>query len=856
MPSASQSAPTDKGDTTKAGLTGLTTSHYKHQGATAVASATAPAAIGDSAKSELDSASANLDNYESQIRRSLKNGGSKPVSVSGEAIGRIIGSGYSKYPEWMTGDNTSFRNSLGTIRLNLIAAPNRSLRLWSQMAFNHALLGENKATATVLGSDGSVDTVETTLGNGFVRSTSTGELGVRLGSMVFDDLKAGVTAKIGPTTWGFKAGGILWNCLSPLTVWKMQTRTFAWDYLPYEIEQPVATYYDYATVKGERTGRAAWNNRAFQGMQLESVDLPAGLYWNSFFGFTEASHRSSNWVIPSDDNTQLQYTNPDNTGVYRTYATKATGIGDNYRWSYFGQLAKSDLPGGVGVSGQFYGVYTDPNYGRQWSNGIWSGYSDLYQIQAQNKSGAYMNNYWVSPKVGSVNIKRELPGGLGFDLDVAVSNADTTFYRVYGDGIKSATADSVVVKKYGSRFASKVKAVDYGEEIGTASTGIVPAAYLDLKYPFALFDAELRTVAAPKNFTSPASAVNNIDAIFPYESNMVGAGKFAGNDNGVAYASNLAGTNLLIKPAIPGGHATASWGLHGQMESGKDMIYFPWRQNGYAYNQSLALGADKTFDQGLLDDIQRNAGTSIYQNRRLGDEYYNDSARHNPYSSSLGDVGGERGAYLSTYEGFMAYTVADSQAIKDNFYNGTAKSSQKYTQNLSFDAAYNLAQLWNGKRAVYAAGYVAFNSVTKTPNAGIPAFSASSDDVLLMGRNIRFEPVVQVTPKFYLIGLVSNEIWKSKYGVAYVDKSTGKAISLSSSNISKYTDHLVSAPIDYNDWIYGLGFDWDMAERVQLHVRCQYFTHEDKGISSEVSSLAGTNDYKAWLTMAEVKMWF
>src|SRR6185437_14209184 len=71
-----------------------------------------------------------------------------------------------------------------------------------------------------------------------------------------------------------------------LTIWKSQPRTFAWDYLPYEIEQPISRYYEYNIVKGEKSGRAAWNKKAFNGVDLRSIDLPLGfetqLVWAAF----------------------------------------------------------------------------------------------------------------------------------------------------------------------------------------------------------------------------------------------------------------------------------------------------------------------------------------------------------------------------------------------------------------------------------------------------------------------------------------------------------------------------------------------------------------------------------------------
>jgi len=886
----------------------------------AVWSQSTPPALGDAAKAELDSINAGLDQYESMARRSILSGGSKPVSFAGEAIGRIIGSTYREYPDWMQADATTMKNSFVSLRLGMVAAPNRNLRLWSKISFNNAMLGSTTNASSVYGSRGD------SLPAGYKRAVTTGEAGSKLGSLVYEDMAAGLVAKIGPTTWSAKLGGVLWNELSPLTVWKIQPRIFAWDYLPFELEQSTAQFYDYGTIKGEKSGRAAWNKKPFEGIQIESVELPAGLYANGLFGFYEGYAKNQPWLVPNDKNTELQYTAGEPA---RSSATKGIGIADEYRWSYLGRLAKSDLPGGLTVGANVFGYYVDDNYPKQWgweasvdqaqtliaksayrkgvavTDSVSSGTGGrLYKFKMDTvsknySSGQFSSNYYVIPQVGSIDIRRNVPGGLNFHIDIAMSHADSVFYKVTGkkwteaailDSIsafnlsKKATASSSSginannasaldsIYMYRSNMQEKAMTADQWTEIGRTSTGWIPGVYADVSYPFPWLEAELRSVVLPKKFQSPASVANPMDGIFPYESNMTGAGKFAGEDNGTAYASNLAGANLILKMPIPRGHARMSWGLHGQMEKGRDVVYFPWRMNGEAYNYTLASDFTQ-YDQGLMSDYLRSGSSfNLRQAKRLGDEFY--VGQGNPNAPTLGDAGGQRAAFMSIYEGFVPYrltksytelkTAADTalwnteaSAVKQNLLDGTVPESRKFTQNLSFDASYEISRLWEGKHSVFVAGYAAFNSITKDNRVGIPAFSASDDNVLLMGRALRFEPVFQVSPKFYVVGLLGNEIWKSRYGVAYIDTATGKSpTSDDSCKVSNYPQNLHRAPINYNDWIYGLGFNWDLASRVAFNFRCQYFTHEDKGISTEVAKAAGVNDYKAWLTMAEVKMWF
>jgi hypothetical protein len=318
-------------------------------------------------------------------------------------------------------------------------------------------------------------------------------------------------------------------------------------------------------------------------------------------------------------------------------------------------------------------------------------------------------------------------------------------------------------------------------------------------------------------------------------------------------------------------------GFHKQIENGSDLLFLPWRLNGTAFKYSQNASTTQYDGVGLVDDYLR--GNAAYtgggsgpgtpnrlkQVRRFGDDFFTvsnpdgSSARRNPYAPAPGLAGGVRSDFMATYEGYGAFQMRkdsatrrlDSSAITDMMVAGLMPQSTKNTQNLSIDVAYDIARLWGGKSSVFLGAYGSLNSITKN---GSPIPSMATDDkTLLSGTMLRCEAVVQLTPKFYLIGVAGRETWNSEYGVAPIDSVTGTTVS---DGKLKDAKNWRSAPIDYLDWKLGAGFDWDMASRVGLHVRLERFAHSDAGISKEVTAAKGKNDFKAWLLHAETKMWF
>lgn len=871
-----------------------------------------PAPVGQEAQTAaLDSIDQGLESLEAQARRSIYSGGSKPVSFSGEAIFRFLGTSYDKYPTWMAQDVTETKNSSATIRIGMVAAPHRNLRLWSKIGFNSALLGYNKPAAKA--NDES-----------WQHSSALGTLDVR-DIINYEDMSAGLIAKTGPVTTQTKIGGVLWTEASPFTLWKGQNRIFGWDYVPYELEQSNAQYYEYATLKGEKTGRAAWNKKPFQGLSFESIEMPWNLYYSFTYGSFDQGQKYQPFMLNMNTANGLMATNEypagDQVPGPRNYADKGIGIGDSYRKTLLLRLAKAELPGAVTMGLNYVNHRTDEDYPKLFWN-LWSGtgeeddrpVSAWFYRDSSDSIGKFKSNYYLNSQVASVDFRRNLPGGFQFHVDLGFSNVDTMFYRVNDTSYDESGTPRFDWRRYGMSDSNTIANAFKGQKLGKTSSGWIPSVYASLSYPLSVvgknIDLQLQSVYIPKQFYSTGSFVLPADVFFPYESNLVGVGKFAGADNGTPYVSNMVGSNLTTKLPVANGHAKINFGFHSQLEKGSDLIFLPWRLNGTAFNYSLnasssrydgatltdayMLGNPPLNKEELKSDAHRhgiNIPARFRQIRRFGDEFYNGSnplgdydpnassddekkingSRRNPYAPQPGLAGGIRNDYLATFEAFGAYRLrSDSAArVKDleeiflNRETGLMPQSKKATQNLSIDLAKDIARYWGGKNSIFLAFYGAMNSVTKS-GSPFPTTSAG-DDVLLSSYYLRFEPVVQITPKFYLIGLLGHERWKSDYGVASIDSVTGlnpdrkrvtATIDISVNDQIANPANWYAAPIDYSDWSYGIGADIELASRVGLHIRLQKFTHEDKGISKEVKAAAGKNDYQAWFLHAETKMWF
>jgi hypothetical protein len=868
---------------------------------------------------KVDEMSNSLDDMESKVQSTLLSGGSSPVSFSGEARlkAQYHDLGFDA-PGYMQADRTYLQSGWegndNVFRLGMVARAGRNLVLWSKIGFQHTLIGNR-------------DYRDRAAADGFLpyqyRNDKVGN-----SITIHEDMAAGVAVRTVPASFWVKLGNALWTEASPLTVWKAQPRTFAWEYLPFEVEQPIARYYEYNIAKGEKSGRAAWNKKPFNGINVESINLPADMYVNFVYGtFERYDNFEREFVDFAGD---LGYAD----GAEAPFPAKGHGIGDSYRHVIHGRLAKAKFPGDLTWGLNYVGInYKDDILYMASDNGFNNEWKYPVLVEFRGNDSVFVKE----PKVFSTDIRGQISDKFSIHADVALGVVDTVWF--YDTSSTRTDAD-----RLGERVPSGPEDAGHPEYYSGRSVnsgGFVPAFYAKLNYSGALpIEADLAYIG--KGFYSPFSFAVPQDAFFAYGANMVGAGKFIARGEGSPYAQNMAGVNLTFSPKISGyGHLRLKYGQHFNIEEGRDLLFFPYRLNG-SDMFSFFHSSYNRWGNGIIDNSVK-AGGRTYKGR-LGDESFVHAAS---YSTNNGiravagpGAGGLRSDYLAMLEGFVPYkTAADAYnnwrlntfdpsetygAVNRNddetstilrqsfdkyyFYRPTyddegnvtgqamdssnlstntswVPESKKYTFNLELDASYDISQMLGYKRDLFVGGYAGIHGVSSSVKP--LAFSDEAEDMLMWSMYVRFEPAVALHKSFYLLGLFGYENWRAKDAWMIRVKNTslnnGRIVNPTTQsylnangvvtrlNTGVSLENFTRVPINYRDMAYGLGFDWDMLERVGLHGRAKYITHEDKGLNEyydkvvEENKAEGRtllvrdqdrNDWGTWVFSLEVKTWF
>jgi hypothetical protein len=735
------------------------------------------------------------DFLESKVRSTLLYGGSSPVSFSGEARLKIGQHDFSEYPNFLIKDQTwtqsNFEGNESLVRLGMVVRAGRNAVLWSKIGFQSTLPGifVNKDAA---GQDG------------YVRSQNRHDK-TENPANIHEDMAAGLAIRTVPASFWLRMGNVLWTEASPLTIWKAQPRTFAWDYLPYEVEQPVGRYYEYNIAKGEKTGRAAWNKKPFNGVDFRSIDLPAGLQLALLWGTFERYDNFEREFI--DFSSDLGFADLANDA-------KQQGIGDSFRHLYHGRLAKEKLFGKLTLGLNAVGIVYKPEITllQAWRTNF-SVMDALVADSANNRQLRILNGkgFYKQPKVFSTDLKGALNDNLEFHVDLAVGMMDTVWMRYTVD---SSGRDSLGRKKF------------FGVETrDNVAADPVPALFARVKSRYVLpVQADIAYI--PKGFYSPFSFATPVDAFFPVGANLVGAGKFIGRGEGSPYAQNMAGINLSVAPHVGYGHFRVGYGQHFQPAKARDVIYFPYRLNGQDFNGVFQSSYNR-WGNNLVD---HSLTTGKYA-KRLGDESFRTREYQDPYGP---EAGGLRSDYLSIYEGFVPYESAE-QADSNLTHPTTIYTRsdyvpvhQKWAFNFDVDGAWDIGPAIGYSHDLFVSGYFSLNGVSSQ----FRPLAFSPKDLMLWGTYLRVEPAIALTDKFYVLGLAGYENWRSD--MAYMSDAASGAT--------------VRVPIDYLDYAFGGGFDWDFASRVGLHGRYKWMRHEDGFFSA--------NDWTNTVVSGEIKMWF
>jgi hypothetical protein len=700
---------------------------------------------------------------------------------------------------------SNWEGNESALRFGMVARAGRNTVIWSKIGFQHTLPGfyRNKK--------------KDALANGEFEPSG---LHHKDGSpaIIHEDMCAGIAIRTVPASFWLKLGAVHWIEASPLTIWKSQPRTFAWEYLPFEVEQPIARYFEYNIAKGEKSGRAAWNKKAFQGINLESINLPGNLYFNLLYGTYERY-----------DNFEREYLDFSNDyGLAELgNAIKGAGLGDTYRKLLHIRLAAKELFGRVTPSLNFIKY----NYDHEiWKNNagdknFWKsfGFTDSHK------------EFYKEPVVGSFELRGSINEKLSIHSDIAFGVLDTTWI----------TCDSTAL-------VNKIQTA-YGVKERSSWTSLSGAFFARVENKYLLpVNADIAVIG--REFYSPLSFAPPVDAFFPFGANLLGPGKFIARGEASPYARNMAGINLQIVPELSGyGHLKFSYGQHFQLQKARDLIYFPYRLNGQDmfsfFHSSYNRWGNDRIDESIKD---KNIKKSV--KNRMGDMSFLSGSGSPPF-----EAGGLYSDYLSMYDGFVAYETIDQ--AKGNYKNANTNNvfhekigggntyvyargpgdtlkdtaafvpyHQKFTFNFDADWAYDFGPMVGYPRDLFFSIYFALNgiSTTFTPIS----FNSDAQDMLLWGTYVRLEPAIALTKKFYLLGLAGFENWQSHKTYMPVGVS----------------EEVKSVPLDYRDYAAGLGFDWDMLSRVGLHGRFKYMWHDDINCMS--------NSFSTPVVSAEIKMWF
>ena len=751
----------------------------------------------DTGSKKNDSLQYSIDQLESNVRSTLMFGGSSPVSFSGEGRMKLQHHAFSYEPDFMRQDQSwpqaNWEGNESMIRIGMVVNPSRNTVLWSKIGFQNTLPGIDNAMPS--SSDGS--------NGGFVQEQVRHDKS-DITANIHEDMCAGIAIRTVPASFWFKMGNVLWTEASPLTIWKSQPRNVAWDFLPFEVEQPVQRYYEYNIVKGEKDGRASWHKKAFNGINLESINLPWDLYFNAVYAAFERY-----------DNFEREYVDWSNDLAYAGLTTlaKGQGIGDSYRHMLHLRLAKENAFAGLTAGLNYVGI----DYHKDFYNDtlVWTVFGFPPGVSPYN-APFNKNNYslfYKEPKIASFDLKGTLNNVIELQTDIAVSIVDTT--HVLFDTLGAQTSSWTWNEKLSSGNINQFKPAGYVHIKGLTSVPLTA----DLAY-------------ISRGFYSPFSFAMPVDAFYAFGSNLLGAGKFLERSEASPYTQNMAGINLTAAPNIGYGHFRINYGQHFQPDVARDLLFFPYRLNG----SDLFSVFQSSYNRWGNDEV--DVSLSSKYNKRLGDE----SLLTNAYGHPLGpDAGGLRSDYLAMFEGFVPYdnaAQADSNLKSQKTIDYTNIGSQspfvpqhrKFTFNLETDIAYDIGKMIGYSNDFFLSGYGAINGVeTKfTPLA------IDQKNQMLWSAYGRFEPAIAINPKLYILGLAGIENWRADKAYSVVTTQNG--------------DSVVLSPINYVDLAYGIGTDWEMAPRVGLHLRAKWMEHHDKALP--------TNDWATPILSAEIKMWF
>ncbi|MBQ3716387.1 MAG: hypothetical protein II892_12565 [Fibrobacter sp.] len=613
-------------------------------------------------------------------------------------------------------------------------------------------------------------------------------------STLNEEFNVGVDIRAGVFGAYVTAGGVIWANASPLTMWERETMArFSWQYELYEDEKTVSTYYKEKSFKPVKEGgRAFWTNRSFGGVFGNVYQLPA----NMKAQFLVSQPMDAD--VGTRDGLRMYGGQPGELEMVGSYDLRGS--------VYHGRVAKEKIADNLTLGVNYLGVVYDkgtvyePEFNQQWVAAAYRYDSIL------GASPVLLNNH-----VASLDIKGNVTPKLFLMADAAVNMVDSSiFYR------------SSETKGYSENNANSGFSDDANlDKWGKPEVGVYVKA--QSKY----IEGWPLTVEAAffsQNFYSPYAITN--------PSRFPGWRKDEAYLNGgsLRYSSNLTGVNLKLEPTFNRGYFDLQYGLHRQVVEGQDVVVFNYRLNGRAMWES---SNSWTKHKPIFVADSGNYNGANYVNRAGVQMAASDGVKQ------YRQRGGLYGGTWELWESFAAYDNAGQIA------DGEVPMHAKWESYFSFMGGYDIGHWFNTDRNIMMTALIALSGVSST--IAPIAYSEKQTDMLLTSFYGQFEPTIAITTKFHMVGILGLETFRSDK--TYVAEELTSSVGQSSNYKSQVNTFLFrKAPINYRETALGLGFDWDFADRVGLHVRYKYMTHSDETVS--------INDWHSHYISAETKAWF
>lgn len=604
-------------------------------------------------------------------------------------------------------------------------------------------------------------------------------------STINEEMNFGTDIRAGVFAAYLTAGGVIWANASPLTMWERETAPrFLWQYETFEEEKTVSTYYKEKSFKPVKEGGRAFWTNRSFG----------GVFMNVY-------------QLPFDMQAQFMVSQPTDMDAgtrdgLRMYGgqpseLEMSGSYDFRGQVYHGRIAKTKIGNSMTVGANYIGAIFD--------NAI------IYEPEFYSQfNNAGVDPYILNSHVATIDIKGNITPTLYLMADVGLS-----------------MTDSVIFKKVGS--ASKdPSGYEKGENRSSLAT---PQPGVYVKAQTKLFDGALPVVGEaayfPKDWFSPYGLTD------PSRFRSWRSDEMFLNAGTMRYGANLVGANIKVEPEFNRGHVSVQYGQYRQVKAGDDMLMFNYRLNGRTMWESTNSWT-RYKPLFTTDSGNGGYGQSAYK-ARLG-VLTPDSKAIKMYRQQ----GGLRGGTWEMWEGFVAYDNVNQ--IKDS----VIPSHIKWSSYLSAEGGYDIGNWFNTDRTVMMSGYASLSGISKT--IAPIAYSEKQADMLLWSFYGQFEPAVAVTPTFHMVGLLGLESFRAEN--AYTQVLVSSSINMTSSyySLANGTSYYKKSPINYLETAFGLGFDWNFADRAGLHVRYKYARHSDETLSE--------NDWNGHFVSAETKVWF